>query len=188
ATGVNAGSATIGATFSYAGASANGTAQLNVSTATLISISLSPSSGLVAPGSSVQFIATATFSDGTKQTMTSGLTWTSSDSNVATVNSAGTTLGQSAGIVTIAAQSGSINGAATLIVESSTLSSIQVTPQVATIPATIKIGFKAIGTFANGDTQDLTAAVTWTSSSSSVVTISNVSGSIGVATGLQPGT
>src|SRR5262249_24427833 len=110
ATGANSGTATINAAFSDAGASANGTAQLNVSTATLISISLSPSSGLVAPGSSVQFVATGTFSDGTKQAMTSGLTWISSDSNVATVNSAGTAFGQSAGVVTIAAQSGSING------------------------------------------------------------------------------
>jgi hypothetical protein len=186
-TGVSSGTATINANFSYAGASGTGAAQLTVSTATLTSISLTPSSGLVAPGSAQQFIATGTFSDGTKQTLTSGVNWTSSDTNVATVSIAGAALGQSPGVVTIKAQSGSITGTASLIVESSTLSSIQITPQSVSVPKTIRTQFKATGTFANGDTQDLTTAVTWTSSSSSIATISNATGSIGAATGIQPG-
>ena len=187
ATGVSSGTAMINATFSYAGASAIGLAQLNVSTATLMSISLSPNSGVVAPGSAQQFIATGTFSDGTKQTFTTGVSWTSSDTNVATVSIAGVALGQSPGVVTITAQSGSISGSASLIVESSALTSIQITPQSITVPQTVDAQFKATATFANGDTQDLTSAVTWTSSSSSIATISNAAGSIGVATGIQPG-
>lgn len=188
ATGVSTGSATISASFSYAGASATGSAPLTVSSATLSSISLTPTSGLIAPGSSLQFTATATFSDGSKQTINSSVTWSSSNTSVATVSTAGVALGQSAGTVTITAQSGALSATASLVVESSTLSSIQVTPQLSSIPATIQTQFKAIGTFANGDTQDLTPAVTWTSSSSSVATISNAGGSIGVATGVAPGT
>ena len=187
ATGISSGNATIDAGFSYAGASATGSAQLNVSTATLTKITLSPSSGLVAPGSSLQFIATGTFSDGTKQTLNSGVTWSSSDTNVATVSSAGVAIGQSPGVVTITAQSGLISGTASLVVESAALTSIQVTPANVSVPMTVQAQFKAVGTFANGDTQDLTSAATWTSSSSSVATISNTSGSIGLATGIQPG-
>jgi trimeric autotransporter adhesin len=187
ATGVSSGIATINAGFSFAGASATGSAQLNVSTATLTSIALTPSSGLVAPGSALQFIATGTFSDGTKQSMGSSVTWSSPDPNVATVGAAGAALGQSPGVVTITASLGSISGTANLVVESAALSSIQVTPAMANVPATIQAQFKATGTFANGDTQDLTSAVTWTSSSSSIATISNAAGSIGVAAGLQPG-
>jgi trimeric autotransporter adhesin len=187
ARGVSTGTANINAGFSYAGASAIGSAQLNVSTATLTSISLSPNSGLVASGSALQFIATGTFSDGTKQFIGSSVSWSSSDTKVATVNTAGAALGQSPGVVVITAKSGSTTGTATLIVESSALSAIQVTPQSTSVPATIQAHFKAVGTFANGDTQDLTSAVTWTSSSSSIATISNTSGSIGVATGIQPG-
>jgi len=186
-TGVSSGTVNINAKFSYAGASVTGSAQVNVSTATLTSISLTPSSGLVAPGSTLQFIAKGTFSDGSKQTLTSGLTWSSSDTSVATVTTAGAALGQSAGTATITAKSGSVSGTASLIVESSSLSSIQVTSQSPTVPKTMRVQFKAIGTFASGDTQDLTSAVTWTSSSSSIATISNASGSIGVATGVQPG-
>jgi len=187
AAGIGSGSATINAVFSYAGASATGSARLIVSTASLTSISLSPGSGLVAPGSALQFIATGTFSDGTKQSIGSSLSWSSSDTNVATVSAAGAAVGQSPGVVTITAASGSVNGTASLVVESAALSSIQVTPLTASVPATIQAQFKAIGTFANGDTQDLTTAVTWTSSSSSIVTISNAAGSIGAATAIQPG-
>jgi uncharacterized protein YjdB len=187
ATGVSAGTTTINADFSYAGASATGSAQLNVSTATLTSITLSPSSGLIAPGSSLQFVATGTFSNGTKQTLGTSATWSSFDTNVATVSVAGVALGQSPGVVTITASSGSISGTANLVVESATLNSIQVTPVSVSVPQTIQAQFKAIGTFANGDTQDLSSAVTWTSSSSSIATISNASGSIGLATGIQPG-
>ena len=187
ATGVSSGSATINASFSYAGASAIGSAQLNVNSATLTKITLSPSSGLVAPGSSLQFIATGTFSDGSKQTLSSGVSWTSSDTNVATVSVAGVALGQSPGVVTITAQSGSISGTASLVVESSSLSSITVRPASVSVPATIQAQFKAVGTFANGDMQDLTSAVTWTSSSSAIATISNSAGSIGRATGMQAG-
>jgi hypothetical protein len=74
------------------------------------------------------------------------------------------------------------------VVESSNLSSIQITPQSTNDPVTIQVQFRAIGTFANGDKQDLTSAVTWTSSSSSIATISNGISSAGVATGIQPGT
>ena len=188
ATGVSAGSANISASFGYAGASATASVPLTVSSATLSSISLTPTSGLVAPGSTLQYSATGTFSDGTKQTINSSVTWSSSDTTVATVTTAGVALGQSAGTVTITAKSGALSGTASLVVESATLSSIQVTPQIASIPTTIQAQFKAVGTFANGDTQDLTTAVTWTSSSSSVATISNTQGSIGVATGVAPGT
>jgi hypothetical protein len=73
------------------------------------------------------------------------------------------------------------------LVESAALSSIQIAPLNWTVPATIQIPFTATGTFANGDTQDLTAAVTWTSSSSSIATISNAQGSIGLARGVGPG-
>lgn len=188
ATALSSGTATINAGFSFAGASATGSAQLTVSGATLAKITLSPSSGLVTPGSSLQFSATGTFSDGSKQTLTSGVTWTSSDTNVATVSAAGAATGQSPGVVTITAKVGGVTGTASVVVESSALTSIQVTPANVSIPATVQAQFKAIGQFADGNTQDLTGAVTWTSSSSSIATISNASGSIGLATGIQPGT
>jgi uncharacterized protein YjdB len=136
----------------------------------------------------LQFAATGTFSDGSKQALSSGVAWSSSDANVATVSSAGAATGHSPGVVTITAKVGGITGTASLVVESSALTSIQVTPANVSIPATVEAQFKAVGQFADGNTQDLSGAVTWTSSSSSIATISNSSGSIGLATGIQQGT
>jgi hypothetical protein len=113
--------------------------------------------------------------------------WSSSSSSVAKVSTAGVATGQSAGETTVTAQSGSLSATASLVVESAALSSIQVTPHSSTVPATIDLQFTATGTFADGDTQDLTAAATWTSSSSSIATISNAQGSIGLAAGAAPG-
>ncbi len=187
AAGVSTGTANISASFSYGGASATGTAALTVSSATLTSIALTPGSALAAPGSSVQYSAVGTYSDGSTQFISPYVTWSSSSSNVATVSTAGVAAGQSAGVTTIKAQSGSVSATASLVVESAALTSIQVTPHSWTVPATIDLQFTATGTFANGDTQDLTAAATWTSSSSSIATISNAQGSIGLAAGVAPG-
>jgi len=187
-TGVGAGATNVNAMFSYAGANATGSAPVTVSGATLVSMAVSPSSALIAPGSGQHFTATGTFSDGSKQSITQSVTWSSSDSTIATMNSAGVALGQSAGAVTITAKSGSLSDNASLIVESSALTSIQVNPVSVSTPATTQVQYQAIGMFADGGKQDLTGAVTWTSSASSIATISNASGSLGLATALGAGT
>lgn len=188
ATGVSPGNANISATFTYGGATANGTVALTVTSATLSSITLTPVNAIIAPASGLQYVAQGTFSDGTVQYMSPYVTWSSSDTSVATVSVAGVATGQSAGTATITAQSGSVSATASLVVESAALASIRVNPAAQNIPATLEVQFTATGTFANGDVLDLTSAVTWTSSASSIATISNAGGSIGVATGLQPGT
>jgi hypothetical protein len=187
-TGVSAGNANITASFSYAGANATGSATITVSGATLTSIKLTPASSLIAPGSGLQYSAVGTFSDGSTQYLSPYVSWSSSSGNVATISTAGVATGQAAGTTTITAQSATVSATASLVVEGAALSSIQILPQAATIPQTVDVQFTAIGTFANGDVQDLTTAVTWTSSSSSIATISNAQGSIGSAIGVAPGT
>ena len=60
-----------------------------------------------------------------------------------------------------------------------TLSSIAVTPANSSVAQGMTQQFKAMGTYSDSSTQDLTATVTWTSSTTTVVTIS--------ATGLANG-
>jgi hypothetical protein len=186
--GASAGNVTISATFTANGATAMGSVPLTVDSGTLTGLSLQPGNTLIAPGSVVQYGASGSFSDGTKESMSQFVSWSSSNNNIATVAAGGVATGQSAGSTTITAQLSSFSASATLVVESSNLSSIQITPQSTNDPVTIQVQFRAIGTFANGDKQDLTSAVTWTSSSSSIATISNGISSAGVATGIQPGT
>ena len=184
ATAVGPGTANISATFTVV----SGSAPLNVSSATLSSISVSPATALLAPATSVNCVAIGTFSDGSTQVITSLVTWTSSASNVAVVSKAGTVTAQSAGTATITAQLGTLTADSTIVVDSSPLISIQITPAAIAILPQAGVAFHATGTFADGHTQDLTTLVLWTSSPASVATISNDPGTMGQATGLAPGT
>ena len=183
ATGVAAGTANITAAFGRV----TGSATLTVNSATLVSISVSPANAILAPASTLNYTAIGTYSDGSKRSINGNSTWSSSSTNVATVNNSGVATGQSAGIATITVQSGSVGGTASLVVEGAALSSIQVSPSNASIPESINVGFSATGLFANNDTLDLTRVATWTSSSASIATVSNANGSKGVVTGLTPG-
>jgi len=183
-TAVGPGTANISATFN----GVSGSAPLYVSSATLTSISVSPATAVLAPASALGYTATGTFSDGSTQNITNVVTWSSSAPQVASINNYGGATGQSPGTTTITAQLGSVSGAASLVVESSPLASVQITPATATVAQQTGIQFHAIGTFTDGSTQDLTSSVSWTSSPASVATISNTAGTKGVATGLAPGT
>lgn len=78
-------------------------------------------------------------------------------------------------------------GGANVTPTAATLSSINVTP---TRPIAINgttQQFSALGAFSDGTMKDLTTTVIWSSSTTSVASISNLSGSIGVATSVAPG-
>jgi trimeric autotransporter adhesin len=186
--GVSAGTANISATFSYAGASATGSTPLTVTSDTLASITMSPLTAVLAPGSAVGIAANGNFTDGSVEWISPLCTWTSSNNAIATVSPNGLVGGQSAGVVTITAQDGPITGTASVLVESAALSSIQVNPPTRTVPAGFAVAFGAKGTFSNGDTQNLTSFVNWTSSRPSIATISNSVSTGGVAMGIQSGT
>ena len=82
----------------------------------LVSIAVTPANPSIAAGKQQQFTATGTYSDGSKQNLTSSATWTSSAPAVATISSAGLATGAAAGNTTIQAASGSINGSTGLTV------------------------------------------------------------------------
>ncbi len=184
ATAIGPGTANISATFD----GVSGMAPLNVSSATLSSISVTPASAVLAPTTSANCVATGTFSDGSTQVITNIVTWTSSAPNVASVNRGGKVTAQSNGNATIAAQLGSLSASCAIVVDGSPLTSIQVSLQTASIPQQTELAFVATGTFADGNTQDLTTSVLWTSLPASVATISNLPATMGEATGLEPGT
>ncbi|PYQ72847.1 MAG: hypothetical protein DMG04_16050 [Acidobacteria bacterium] len=61
-------------------------------------------------GSTAQFTATATMSNGTTQDVTSSATWQSGDAAIATVSSAGVVTGVAAGSTTVTATYQSVSG------------------------------------------------------------------------------
>jgi trimeric autotransporter adhesin len=182
-TAVAPGTANISATLD----GVTGSAPLNVSSVTLVSIAVNPATAILAPASRRAYSATGTFSDGSTQIITTAVTWSSSDPAVASITSYGQVTGQSPGTATITAQLGSVSGTGSLVVESSALTSVQVTPASAVVAEQTGVQFSAIGTFADGSTENLTNSVTWTSSPLSVATVSDTAGSSGLASGIAPG-
>jgi formylglycine-generating enzyme required for sulfatase activity len=187
ATSVSAGSTTITAT----SGSLSGTTTLTVTSATLSSIAVTPTNPSIALGTTKQFIATGTYSDSTTQVITTSVTWSSSSTGVATISNAagsnGLATSVATGSTTITATLSGVSGTTSLTVTSATLSSIAVTPTNPSIANGTTKQFVATGTYSDNTTQVLTTSVTWSSSSTGVATISNVSGSNGLATSVATG-
>lgn len=181
---LSSGTTTIGAALG----SIAGTTSLTVSSATLTSITVKPASAQIAPGSVQGFSATGNYSDGTIQPLQFNVaTWSSSDPTVATVDSIGEATGQSAGSSTIKAALSGVSGTANLVVQSSPLQSIVITPAGVSVPEDMGVGLTATGQFGDGSTQNLTNTVTWTCTPSSIATVSTVPGFQGTVTGVAPG-
>lgn len=80
-----------------------------------------------------------------------------------------------------------ITGSASLTVQPPVLKSIAVTPSSATITVGSTQQFTAKGTYSDGSTQTVTAQANWTSNNMNVATVSNASGSQGLATSVNVG-
>jgi hypothetical protein len=68
------------------------------------------------------------------------------------------------------------------------LTAITITPANPAVPVGNAQQFKATGTFTGGSTRDVTSSVTWSSSATTVATISNAGTTHGLATALAAGT
>ncbi len=177
-TSVAAGTSTIAAALG----SVSGSTGLTVSNVNLTSITVTPASAQIAAGTSLKFTATGTFSDGSVTTNLSGVSWKSSKPQFASIRSSGFAHGKKAGTVTISATSSGITGAATLVVGTGTLLSVAITPANPSVTIGSTQQFAAIGTFSDATTQDITFNTHWSSSSSTVATITNGPNAAGLAT------
>jgi 6-phosphogluconolactonase (cycloisomerase 2 family)/uncharacterized protein YjdB len=184
ATAVAAGTSTISATLS----GVSGSTTLTVSTATLVSIAVTPANSDLGIGGTEQLTATGTYSNHTTQNITSDVTWSSSNTAVATVSASGLAAAVAVGgPVTITASLGGVTGTTPLTVTAATLKSIAVTPLAPAIAKGTTQQFVATGTYSNGSTQTLTTTATWSSGTPSVATISNAPGLEGLASAVAQG-
>jgi len=166
----------------------SGTAALTVTAATLVSVSVAPVAASVAKGETEQFAATGLYSDLSTADLTDSVTWSSSSSSVATIsNSPGsqgkaTATGVGAATITAIDPSSLISGTAVFTVTPAVLTAITVSPTLASVAKGNTEQFSATGVYSDLSTANLTDSVTWSSSSSSVTTVSNSAGSQGKAT------
>ena len=123
-------------------------------------------------GTTQQFTATGTYSNGSTQNITTAVTWSSSPSGIITRNTTpGFNTAHAVGSSTITATSGSVSGHTKVTVSAAALTALSVTPASASVPLGTTQQFVATGIFTDGSTQNVTSLVTWTSSASSVSTI-----------------
>lgn len=192
ATSVATGATTITATDS--GSGIFGSTTLTVTPAVLTAIDVTPATPSIALGTTQQFAATGTYSDGTMQTLTTAVTWSSNDLAVATISNAPGTKGLATSVATgactiTATHAGSgLSDTATLTVTPALLVSIAVTPATPTLPLGNTQQMTATGTYTDASTQDLTDGVTWSSSDPTVAVVSNAMGTEGFLTSLDTGT
>jgi uncharacterized protein YjdB len=149
-----------------------GTATLNVTSASLVSIAVTPANPSVPVAVTEQFTATGTFTDSSTQDLTSSVTWSAMASTTASITTAGLAKGLAVGTATITATSGTISGSTSLTVTNATLASLAITPATPTVPLGLLEQFTATGTYSDASTHDLTNSVTWASSASTIASIS----------------
>lgn len=169
------------------------------SSPTLSSIQVTPATAAVAlTGQTVQFRALGTYVNGGHPTqtrdITDSVTWASSDTTAATINSTGlaTVVGTGDTSITAsmeAAPSGLVMGTADLTSAGGTpndLTALSIIPGLQSLTLTNETAqFIAIGTFDSPPiTRDMTDQVTWQISDVQIATID----SSGLATGVGPGT
>jgi Bacterial Ig-like domain (group 2) len=183
AAGVAAGASTIQAV----SGTVNGSTTLTVTSATLVSIAVTPANPSIAKGTTKQFTATGTFSDNSTQNLTSTATWSSQTTGVVTIAAGGLATGVATGTSKIEAASGAVDGMTelTVIATSPTLVSIAVTPTNPSIAKGKTQQFTATGTFSDNSTQNLTSTATWSSQTTNVATITAGGLATGAGTGMS---
>jgi uncharacterized protein YjdB len=103
-TGVAPGTVTLTAALD----SLSGTTSVTVTIANLASIAVTPNNASILSDGTEQFKAIGTLTDGTTTDITGEVTWNSSNTSVATINSSGLATAQATGTTNITANSGSI--------------------------------------------------------------------------------
>lgn len=164
-----------------------GCGQFFPSSTTITALAVAPTNATVAPGVSQQYTATATYGNNSTGDVTKQVTWSTSPTSIATVNSTGLVTGVTLGTATVKAESGHVIATTGLTIGNKQITSIAIAPL--TQPLSLSLGpttvqYSATATYQDGTTGDVTTTATWNALPTSVATIS----STGLATGIAVGT
>ena len=158
---------------------------------TIVSIVVRPADPIAVSGSTVLFTATATFSNGMTIAPWQTVTWSSSDTAVASINTSGAATTVAPGTAVITAtdiQHPEITSSATLAVTNMPLAALSVSAEKPVILHGTTTQVTAEGIYADGSRNNVTSSMLWVSSNAGVATISNTQGSNGLVTAVAAGT
>ncbi|MDG2632936.1 Ig-like domain-containing protein [Vibrio parahaemolyticus] len=179
ATGVETGMVMITATGSANGTTFTESAELTVTDAVITDLQVTPANDTTPIGLSKQFTAIALLSDGVETldvTNESAISWSSSNTSIATIDASGLATGSSTGIVTITAhgttsEGTNVVGTATLEVTDAIVTSLVVTPKDKSVAKGLEQQFTATAYLSDGTNSiDVTndPSISWTTDDASV--------------------
>jgi hypothetical protein len=149
----------------------------------LTQITIAPSNPTIMKGASQQLTATGIFDDGTQHALGASVTWETSPSAVAAINTKGNVIGVGVGVAQVTAAYQGVTGSTSVTVGQPGLLSITVSPNPSSLPAGKTGQLTATGNFSDGSVQNLTQSAAWSSSAPNVATIN----AAGLASGLIVG-
>lgn len=163
--------------------------RLTVTAAAVASLSLTPGSASIAKGTTQRFTAVASLTDATTQDVTAVAAWSAMDLDgigVASVDSSGTARGNNIGRSRIRVTYGGKSVESVLQVTPAVLTALAVEPASTSIALGLSKSLRAVGTYSDGSTLDLSASVLWSATDvtgTSVVSVTSTGLVIGLARG-----
>lgn len=162
----------------FEGRSSN-SVELSVTAATVSELQISYLSPSLAKGTTQQYTAIATYSDGTSQDVTTLVAWNSGDTAIATITNSGLGSAVAVGSTVISASMDNTDpnlarvqsNELTLDVTQAVITSLQIISNNTSIANGTYTQYSAIATYSDGTTQDVSGLVNWNSSNAATVTI-----------------
>ena len=165
--------------------------ELTLSSAELLSISIDAPS--ISVCDNYQLTATGNYEDATDRIITSLVSWESSDESLLSVSQTGLVTSLGHGTADITATRDTVSGASSITIKDD-LESISISAANDEVAVNASLAFTATGTYSatsdsrSESTQNITELASWQSDDAETLSISNETGSKGVATGVAEGT
>jgi uncharacterized protein YjdB len=168
--------------------------RLKIAPPKLDTIAILPENLLVPVGGGASLQAIGTYTDGRQQTITEGLTWTSSKPSVAVVASGddptGVVTGMAVGTAAISVTDSRTNVRATgkVTIGRAQLTQIRISPRDMPLAEDGYATLRAAGLYSDGSTKDVTRVVNWQSSNEKTATVRNALNAKGLLNAKAAGT
>lgn len=183
AEGVVQGNSTVEASYQGMQVSAN----VNVTSALLESVTLTPVTATVAAGNTQQYRLFGIFSDGSHKELTYVASWQSSLLAVATIDKYGLAQSYQQGVSQIQASYIGFSAVAELNVTDAEVTSLQVSPANLSVPLGTTGQYRADAFYSDGHTSDVTYLATWSVIDPSLVNIAATGSAAGFAEAIAVG-
>lgn len=165
----------------------NAQIDITVSAASLTQIILSPDTPNLPLGTQLSLSATGLYSDGSSQNLSNQVSWSNADSGILTIDASGLVQPQATGSSIVSASLAGITANTLVTISNAVLTGIEIAATSTTLSLGKQQALLALGHYSDGSLQDITEQVTWQSTPSEPLGISNASGSRGLATALAVG-